>query len=211
MDKDYFDKYQKKMFLYRYKFFLLGRTKDEFRKRWTSAKFLTYRYWAETEEFDQYIVEEIGEFPNQREKSYTITLNLLLPEAYLVEEINKFKEQVLIDARIAKKDELKTRCESGHREFLNNPPGVWEFYKKQDIDEEKAQQTFGAWDRILTVYELHQAGKDHKEILAQEADRFSHLSSESNNANKSRRIREDIKAAEKLIESAYKGTFPITD
>ena len=210
MNNYFFNEYQKKMFVYCYKFFLLGEKKYSKQAGWTH-KLLSYRYWAETDTFHPSITEDIGAFPNQRQETFSITLNLLLPEPYLAEEIEKLKKQVSQEARAAKEEELKIRCKREGSEYLKTPPAHWEFYKKQDINPEKAQQTFHNWDRIITVYKLNKEGIKPKGILQQANKFFTHLSEELNNANQYRRIREDIKEAEKLIESTIKGTFPITD
>jgi hypothetical protein len=210
MSNYFFDEYQKKIFQYQYKFYLLGTEEPSMYIR-TLEQFLVYRYWAETEEFDSAIVESIGDFPNQRQKTFSVTLNLLQPEQYITKELEKLKKQIINEAIIVQKHEAKMRSDSEGSEFMNTPPAIWKFLKKQDINPEKAQQTFDNWDRILTVYKLHKEGIKPKGILQQANKFFTHLSTESNNSSQYRRIREDIKEAEKLIESTIKGTFPITD
>ena len=210
MSNYFFDEYQKKIFQYRYKFFLLGTEKPSIYIR-TLNQFLDYRYWAEAETFDPSIVESIGDFPNQRQKTFSLTLNMLQPKQYLIEEIEKLKEQIINEARTAKKEELKTRCELEGSEYFKAPPAHWDFLKNQDIDPEKAKQTFAEWDRILEVYKLHKMGDKSKTILDKAEKFFSHLSEDSNNSNKFRRIRMDIEEAERLIESTISGTFPLTE
>jgi hypothetical protein len=210
MDKDHFDKYQKQIFKYHYKFILLGR--EEYSKKgFSTRKWLTYRYWGETDTFDKSIVEDIGPFPNKRKKTFSKTLNLLQPEQYLLEEIENLKAKILNEARVAKEEENKRRLKLEGAAFHESPPAYWEFYKSQDFLPEKAEQTIAEWKRIHKVYELHKAGKRPKEILAQEADLFSHLSSEYNNASKYKRISKDLSLAKKLIKSAINDTFPLID
>lgn len=210
MSSYFYNDYQKKIFQYRYKFFLLAPEKVGTTNKDVYMG-LAYRYWAETETFDPSIVEDIGEFPNYQNKSFTISFNLLSPEPYLSAEIEKFKAQILQEAREAKVNESKARCSLKKSALLTTPPAYWEFQRKQDIDPNKAQLTFDYWDHILEVYKLRLDGLEPTDILEKAEHLFSHLSSEGNNANKFRRIRQDIENAKKLIESALKGTFPVTD
>ena len=210
MSNYFFDDYQKKIFQYRYKFYLLGTEKPSMYKR-TNHQFLDYRYWAKTETFHSSIIEDIGDFPNQKQKTFSVTLNLLQPEQYLIEKIEKFKSKVINEAITAKEEESKMRRESEDSAYLNTPPAHWEFFKKQDSDPEKAKQTFAEWDRILEVYKFHKMGDKPKVILDKAEKFFSHLSEDSNNSNKFRRIRMDIEEAKRLIESTISGSFPLTE
>lgn len=208
MEERIFDQYRKKVFQYRYKFFLLGiGRKGTFGQH--THKGLEYRFRAEKELFHPSITEDMPDKVGEIFEEFVFKIDALMPEQHIKDALDDFKKAVLRDCQKIKSNEILRRANLRGSQILSQPPSVWDFVKKQDSDPEHAEKTFCEWDRILKAYEFTSIGKTKTDII----DRLmpEQYLPESDQPNRMAKLNTDLKKAKRLIESALNGTFPVLD